>query len=122
MPAPADNMGCAKPGSTKTGPLGPASIPRQMGSGPGSQSPGDATLSPYLRRRLRSLAEALSDAAERRAAERNTAARPGAEAATGREAGRHDPHAPAPKAPDQDRLDGRQPAAVEACRQGRQSR
>ncbi len=98
MPAPADGSGYPKAGYPKTGSPesgspGPESTPRPVGSGPDSGPPDYATLSPYLRRRLRSLAEALSDIAESRW---GTAGRPavtgsGAGAAIDHEARRQDP-------------------------------
>ncbi len=60
MPAPADKTGFPKTPASR-----PEPPPRPADSGPGSLTSSDATLSPYLRRRLRSLAEALRDSDSR---------------------------------------------------------
>ena len=98
MPAPADSSGYPKAGDPKTGSPesgspGPESTPRPVDSGPESGPPDYATLSPYLRRRLRSLSEALSDIAETRwgTADRPVATRRGAGATIDYEARRQDP-------------------------------
>lgn len=104
--------------------MGPESAPRPAGSGPGYQRAKDATLSPYLRRRLRSLAEALSDTAESRwgTTGRSAGERPGPEAASDPEARRQDPPRPGPRAPDRDRRVGPDPATDGAGRQADKSR
>ena len=98
MPAPADSSGYPyagypKTGSPESGSPGPESTPRPLDSGPDSAPPDYATLSPYLRRRLRSLSEALSDIAESRwgTADRLVATRPGSGAAIDPEARRQAP-------------------------------
>lgn len=139
MPAPADRTGSpgsgppktgfpktgsTQTGSAQTGSTGPESAPRPAGSGPGYQRAKDATLSPYLRRRLRSLAEALSDTAESHwgTTGRSAGERPGPEAASDPEARRQDPPRPGPRAPDQDRRVGPDPATDGAGRQASKSR
>ena len=124
MPAPADNGGWPKPGypdtgSPKTGPLRPESTPRPVGSGPDCRPSNHATLSPYLRRRLRSLAEALGDIAESRW---GTAGRPNPEVASDLEATRLDPPLARQEAPHRHCRIGQDPAALGPVRKARKPR
>ncbi len=115
MPAPADKPGFPDTGPPKAASSGPEPPPRPAGSGPGNPRPSDATLSPYLRRRLRSLAEALRDSAEQ-----GDAAGPAPEgAARPAEPGSS---APAEESRQEDRQGGRRKAVVEAFRPSRKSR
>ena len=106
-------------GSRKTGPLRPESTPRPVGSGPDCRPPDHATLSPYLRRRLRSLAEALGDIAESRW---GTAGRPDPEVASDPDARRQDPPLVRQEAPHRHRRIGQNPPAVGTVREARKPR
>ena len=116
MAAPADKTGYPKAGPPAEGSPGPEPPPNPAGSGPGDlrpgdlrprdmrpgdPRPGDAALSPYLRRRLRSLAEALRDVAagRRRSRDPCETGRPATEVPPRREAERRDPAALEPVRP-----------------------
>ncbi len=124
MPAPADGSGYPKAGYPKTGSpesgsTGPESMLRPVGSGPDFGPPDYATLSPYLRRRLRSLAEALGDIAESRW---GTAGRPNPEGASDLEARRQNPPLVRQEAPHRRCPIGQDPAAFGPVRKARKPR
>ena len=115
MPAPADKPGFPDTGPPKAASSGPEPPPRPAGSGPGDPRPSDATLSPYLRRRLRSLAEALRDSAEQ-----DADASPAPEA--GARPAEPGSRTPAEESRQEDRRSGRRKAVVKAFRPSRKSR
>ena len=111
--------GYPETGSPESGSTGPEAMPRTAGPGPDFGPLDYATLSPYLRRRLRSLAEALGDIAESRW---GTAGRPNPEAASDLEARRQDPPLVRQEAPHRHCRSGQDPAALGPVRKARKPR
>lgn len=115
MPAPADKTGVSDAGFPRGNPPRPEPTPRAAGSGSVDPRANDAMLSPYLRRRLRSLAEALRDSAGR-----GEAGRPATGAASPSEAEGRGPETARKRAPrEEDRHDDGRSAVVETFGDGR---
>ena len=118
MPAPADKTGVSNAGFPRGNPPRPGPTPRAAGSGSVDPRANDALLSPDLRRRLRSLAEAL-----RESAGRCEAGSPAPEATSRRDSRSGGSETtPARSSGEGNRHDGPGSAVIEAFRQGRPRR